>query len=456
MKRKLELSTFCLIFLALFSLIKAQDLSPPHRNLEESLVKIKIQKFYYGTYYGLFAQFGTKNPYTPLLLNMRSGLTWVNNLSYKARNNHYYDCSESSTCTSAGPFTTQEGDQTISGTLVDEQMAIAGLSFPSIRVLIADEVPMADKNAFPGSIGLSFKQTKSNANLHTIYDYFRLDSSSPPTHMFSLFIDNNEGELIFGGYDAKKAENKFQKVPLLDDTDLSIEVKSLSLNGAKSSLATNSKAILDLSTPFIMVPPAIMTKVKQDITSQGLESPQTVVIGRFGEVSIDCKAISVLKDLQIELNGETLNVPASSYIRVQYDVKSSGITAGCFLTLAPWDDKTETIILGEPFLKTFYSVFDGKEKEVSFSQINAARAVYGGDTSSPSPIAGIIFLIIIAGCLYFFIKKYQKPGTGLGSGTSLFNSGTRIGGGPTSTAGRDRWRYQQELSDSLGENETHP
>jgi len=452
MGRKLELLTFCFVFLALLSSIKSQDTK---RNLkEEEPTSIKIQKFYYSTYYGLFAQFGDQNPYTPLVLNMRSSLTWLNNIAYNSRNNHYYECSaDSKSCHPVKEHTTQEGGVTISGTLFSERMIMGSLGFTNFKFLAAQDVSMVDKNAFPGSLGLGFKS--SDPNIPTIHSFF---DDSPKSQIFSLYVDNNEGELVFGGYNTSRVANKFQDVPLVDDTDLAVTVKSLSLNGKKEALEENSKAVLDISTPFVMVPPSIVTKVKEDITSNKLETPSKgkPVIGRFGEVSIDCKAISVLKDLQIELEGVTLSLSASSYIRVQYDIQSSGITAGCFLTLVPWDENSKTVILGEPFLKSFYTVFNGKDKKVSFSKINEARAVYNGDTSSPSPIIGIIFLLVIGGALYFFIKKYQKPGTGISSGsTSLFNSGTRIGGGPSSTAGRDRWRHQ-ELSDSLGEHESHP
>jgi len=447
MKTKLQFLTLCLTILA-FSSVKTEDLvlqnthpNTDHptdslRNLEDlKFSPIKIQKFYYDTYYGLFAQFGAENPYSPLLLNMRSGVHWMNNIAYFARNYNYYKCSESKTCkTVASGFTLEENDIKIKGDLVTELMTTAGFT-ASASVLVGNEMSIADKKAYPGWYGLGYR-TKNDPS-------------------FSLYIDNHEGELLLGGFNQSKVANAFQKVPLLIEegsSDLTIAVKRISLSG---QTLDNLKAVIDIGTPFVVVPPAIMTKVKDEIEKKKLHAVK-VAVGPFGDSSINCKAITSLEDLVLDLDGTSVRIPPSSYITLHRGFKADASDSGCFLSLVPWDEagseKEKKIILGQPFLKTYYSYFEPQAKQVSFSKVGTASLTYVEPPSS-SPWIGFVFLLLIVGGLYWFMKKYGKPGSGV---ASLFNQGTRLGGGGANpNAGRDRWRHQ-ELNDSLGDNETNP
>ena len=152
------------------------------------------------------------------------------------------------------------------------------------------------------------------------------------------------GALVIGGYYPRQSAGGFQKLDATPEATFNIKSLSIGESGRYYELLTNSKAILDASSPYIALPKAIMERLFQ--RTDGVWAPRA-----DSDVS---KFASTQPPFRFNLGDITIEVDKDSYM----------IPEGLGFTDSPDD----TTILGLPFLKSAYLVQDPRVSKFYLAQ----------------------------------------------------------------------------------------
>jgi hypothetical protein len=160
--------------------------------------------------------------------------------------------------------------------------------------------------------------------------------------------------------------------------------------------ARQCRAILDSGTSQIVGPPAWVDKIKQRLN-----------------VNTDCGNNDKLSTLSIlTQSGETFELQPDDYVH------RMSRTGGCFVSVTPMEGfSDDTIILGLPFLRRFYSVYDIEKNMVGLGKAQMPNApIPSQQTSFPrahlaysskhkhlSGRSGALH-IVAAFCLFFLLS----------------------------------------------------
>ena len=120
--------------------------------------------------------------------------------------------------------------------------------------------------------------------------------------------------------------------------------------GSFSSGATNG--VVDSGTSLITGPKAAI---------QAIASSVGATSNLLGQYTIDCGRVSTLPDLEFVIGGKTFAVPGKELV-----IQASGI---CLFGLMALDiPKGPQWILGDVFMRQYYTIFDVGNKRVGFAQ----------------------------------------------------------------------------------------
>jgi hypothetical protein len=168
---------------------------------------------------------------------------------------------------------------------------------------------------------------------------------------------SNPGYLVFNpAYDFRSTNfaSMFRRIAVIGQHHWAIKLNSVTaVQGDKKQSQCDGDqpcvAIIDSGTSLIGVPPSAVN----------------MVYGLIQQVQYDCSNLDTLPDLVFELDGQKFAMPAAAYT-VQFGQKD-GKPERClpaFTDFAMTSDKGTVWILGMPFLRHFYTVFDRQEPAI--------------------------------------------------------------------------------------------
>lgn len=231
-----------------------------------------------------------------------------------------------------------------------------------------------------GVLGLARPQPSSTASPEeTGILQFLSDQSLLSKDMFSLHIPrylNQTGELRFGSTNTNLHNADFARLSLTPPPDpdgrigsqfrntWTVPFKNVSsVPAVRTNHTTPSDAVafIDSFAPFITLPDTLAQNLFTTINSTADR------IFRY----VDCDKRNTMPNLSFELGDEgyLFNVTAFDYI---YELKFGDIGPHCIVTFiqereyfGPSERSSNVTILGQPFLKAFYSVFDWVDESIS-------------------------------------------------------------------------------------------
>jgi len=205
---------------------------------------------------------------------------------------------------------------------------------------------------FDGILGMAFPSISVNG-VDTYFDML-IKQSPELDAVFSFYLSDmqgKDGELVIGGIDPNHFEGDLQFVPLESENYWSVKLEGIALAGDYESRTKATRAILDTGTSLLAGP---STEVRELAKSVGADAS-------FGlpTFMIDCEKIDELPELTISFGGIDFVFEGKDYV----------INAGgkCLLALTPMDVPAPAgplWILGDPFLRKYYTVFDYGNKGV--------------------------------------------------------------------------------------------
>lgn len=230
-----------------------------------------------------------------------------------------------------------------------------------------------------------------NFTTPTILDSL-FQSGNINSRSFSLYLDDfgsGSGTVLFGGIDHAKYEGDLVALTVPKDSDpkswthgmyttqsLVLTSVSASINGTTTQYTPSnyqSSAIIDSGAGFVGFPPAIYNEI---IASAPIASEYD------GFATIPCKHAAMDSYITLQLTGVN---SASKSIDISYANLIVPLYEGTYDDPSPAVHEGETLcaftvskgeVLGDPFLRSAYAVFDLDRKTVSLAQ-----AKYGTEES---------------------------------------------------------------------------
>jgi hypothetical protein len=211
--------------------------------------------------------------------------------------------------------------------LVGHFDGILGLAWPSISV---DQVPPV----FTNIVGRGL--------LAPVFSFYLSDKSG------------SVGEMVLGGIDHNHYTGALTYIPLIQENYWMVAMDDMLLGG--KSVSATKRAVLDTGTSILAGPKAEVAAIAAAVGAKPLkENP--------AEFTVPCSAVPSLPVLTVVLGGRKFDLKGSDYtINVQNTICLFGMTG---IDIPP--PAGPLWIMGDVFIRKFYTVFDYGKKRIGFA-----------------------------------------------------------------------------------------
>lgn len=269
--------------------------------------------------------------------------------------------------------------------IINDTLGIGDLKVDTQAFLTCDQYDnIFNKMPIGGILGLdTYDQTiASRSYFGNLWENKKLDSP-----VFTFYLPSGSllnGQLTLGGVDTTKYTGEIRTVRLHVDTNgltwgraWMVGMSGLYANSKLLANSTDGKtpmslsyAVFDTGTAFIQTP-----DVHTATALYAQISPKFEMIDPAGAWGVPCETMATLAPTLTFTFGEgtenvNFTIPAKNYNLGEYPTKK-GYCQGVFnspITPSMAPDNKPTWIIGSPFLKEFYSVWNGLEKHIGFAR----------------------------------------------------------------------------------------
>lgn len=207
---------------------------------------------------------------------------------------------------------------------------------------------------FDGILGMAWPAISVN-NLPLIFDLL-VNQSQVDGNSFSFYLTkvagSNGSALVLGGVNKKYYTGDFKYYNLKMANYWAIQLDYIVFNGTSYKVG-NLLGIVDTGTSVIVGP----TKVVENMTK---------AFGSGKEKQVDCSTVPSLPTLDFKIGGDVFSLKGKDYIlEIDQGGKSICVVGIMGLDLPP--QLGEAFIMGDAFIKAFYTHFDVENKRVGFA-----------------------------------------------------------------------------------------
>ncbi|KAJ5722606.1 hypothetical protein N7488_000641 [Penicillium malachiteum] len=260
-----------------------------------------------------------------------------------------YDSSSSSTYQKNGTeFSIQYGSGSLSGFVSQDTVQIGDLKIKEQDFAEATSEPglAFAFGRFDGILGLGYDKISVNGIVPPFYSMVNQGLLDEPVFAFYLGDSTKEGdnsEVTFGGVDESHYEGKLTTIPLRRKAYWEVELNAIAL-GSEVAELDNTGVILDTGTSLIALPSTMAELLNKEIGAKK---------GFTGQYSVECEKRDSLPDLTFTLSGHDFTITPYDYI---LEVQGSCIST--FMGMDMPEPVGPLAILGDAFLRKYYSVYD--------------------------------------------------------------------------------------------------
>jgi hypothetical protein len=269
------------------------------------------------------------------------------------RHNKFNQSASGTYVASQAPFNIRYGSGPVSGVFGEDTVNVEGVTVEKQKLgLISNAKGLGLAyllGKFDGIVGLGFASL-SIGKVPTFFDNAvsqgRLDDA-----VFGFYLGNDQnGELSIGGVDETKFTGDFHTVPLLSATWWEIELESIDSN---TNISSKTTAIVDSGTSLITGPPAEVRALAKSVGARRMLTGQYV---------IDCGKVDTMPDIIFILGGKAFTFKGTDLV-----LRSGKTCLFGFMELTI--PKGPKWILGDYFMRKYYTKFDLKNKQVGFAEL---------------------------------------------------------------------------------------
>ena len=257
-----------------------------------------------------------------------------------------YDSSSSSTYKSNGTsFDISYGSGSLSGFVSQDTVTIGDIIIKGQDFAEATSEPglAFAFGRFDGILGLGYDTIAVNHIVPPFYKMLEQKSIDEPVFAFYLADTEGQSEVVFGGVDSNHYKGKLTTIPLRRKAYWEVDFDAIAYGDDEAELE-NTGIILDTGTSLIALPSQLAEMLNAQIGAKK---------GYNGQYSVDCKSRDSLKDVTFTLAGHKFSLGPEDYI-----LELSGSCISTFMGMDFPAPAGPLAILGDAFLRKYYSVYD--------------------------------------------------------------------------------------------------
>ncbi|PGH35202.1 vacuolar protease A [[Emmonsia] crescens] len=260
-----------------------------------------------------------------------------------------YDSSASSTHQKNGSeFAIQYGSGSLSGFVSRDTLRISDLTVKNQLFAEATNEPglAFAFGRFDGILGLGYDTISVNKIPPPFYEMLNQNLLDEPVFSFYLGdtnIEGDESEAVFGGINKDHYTGELIKIPLRRKAYWEVDLDAITFGNERAEL-DNTGVILDTGTSLIALPSTLAELLNKEIGAKKSFN---------GQYTIDCSKRDGLPDLTFTLTGHNFTIGPYDYI---LEVQGSCISS--FMGMDFPEPVGPLAILGDAFLRRYYSVYD--------------------------------------------------------------------------------------------------
>jgi hypothetical protein len=323
---------------------------------------VLVHDYQNAQYYGEVS-LGTPEQQFEVIFDTGSSNLWVPSSqcsSWACKLHTKYDSSKSSTYVkNQTTFDIHYGSGSVSGFLSNDVLTFGSTTLPVTFAEVTKES------------GLSFMMAKFDGIFGLGWPSISVDAVEPPfqqlwksgklnKNLFSFHLGDmsgQDGELMLGDWNDAKYSGSITWIPLNAETYWQVSFGGFHYNG--ELITTTKRAILDTGTSLLAGP---SQEVKSLLSAMGA----TQVMPLVQEYKVDCNTIDKLPDITFDLGNHHFTLQPTDYI---LSISSQGKQT-CLVGITPFDmgqGKEPLWILGDVFLRKYYSIFDVGNQRVGLA-----------------------------------------------------------------------------------------
>ncbi|XP_063338224.1 pepsin A-like [Pelmatolapia mariae] len=212
------------------------------------------------------------------------------------------------------------------------------------------EAPFMQYMQADGILGLAYPSL-SASGATPVFDNM-MNAGLIDQNLFSVYLSSNtqQGSVVtFGGVDINHYSGSITWIPLSSELYWQITVDSVTVNGQVVACNGGCQAIVDTGTSMIVGPQSDIDNINAWLGA----------ISQNGEYLVNCNYIGQMPDVTFNINGQQFTLPASAYI-------SQSQNYGCLTGFS--GQGSNLWILGDVFLRQYYSIFDRGQNMVGLAK----------------------------------------------------------------------------------------
>ncbi|XP_043818598.1 chymosin-like [Dromiciops gliroides] len=299
---------------------------------------------------------GTPPQEFTVVFDTGSSNLWVPSVycsSTACQNHNRFSPSESSTFQSTDePLAIQYGTGSMQGVLGYDTVIVSNIVDPGQIFGLSTQEPgdIFTYSEFDGILGLGYPSLAED-QATPVFD--NMMSKHLVAHdLFSVYMSrNSQGSMLtLGAIEHSYYTGSLHWVPVTEQGYWQFSVDSITVNGQEVACVGGCQAILDTGTSLLVGP-------SYDILN--IQSVIGATEGQYGEYDINCSSLSSMPTVVIQINGKQFPLPPSAYTNQELGQCSSGFQG---------DGSSQLWILGDVFIREYYSVFDRANNRVGLAR----------------------------------------------------------------------------------------
>ncbi|KAM5433096.1 aspartic proteinase precursor [Microsporum ferrugineum] len=260
-----------------------------------------------------------------------------------------YDSSASSTFTKNGTsFAIRYGSGSLEGFVSQDNVQIGDMKIKNQLFAEATSEPglAFAFGRFDGILGMGYDTISVNKITPPFYKMVEQGLVDEPVFSFYLGDSNKDGDqsvVTFGGADKSHYTGDITTIPLRRKAYWEVEFNAITL-GKDTATLDNTGIILDTGTSLIALPTTYAEMINSQIGATKSWN---------GQYTIDCAKRDSLPDLTFTLSGHNFTIGP-----YDYTLEVSGTCISSFMGMDFPEPVGPLAILGDSFLRRWYSVYD--------------------------------------------------------------------------------------------------
>ncbi|XP_048203744.1 gastricsin [Perognathus longimembris pacificus] len=271
-----------------------------------------------------------------------------------------FNPSQSSTYTTSGQtFSLQYGTGSLTGFFGYDTMTVQNIQVPNQEFGLSENEPGYTfvYAKFDGIMGLAYPGLAAGGATTALQGMLQEGALSNP--LFSVYLGSKEGSdggaVIFGGVDESLYTGDIYWAPVTRELYWQIDLEEFFVGDQASGWCSQGcQGIVDTGTSLLTVPKNYLSTLMAAIGAQESE---------YGEYLVNCNNVGSLPTLKFLINGVEFPLQPSAYI-----IEEDGFcTVGIQTIDLTSSDGQPFWILGDVFLRSYYSIFDLANNRVGFA-----------------------------------------------------------------------------------------